>query len=152
VNQIIKDGGGVVLVWGCMTSCGMGYMCNIEGKMTQGLYLSILQDEVMKTIEWHCFNPSWVIFQHDNDFIKILQNWVSSGCQYKFWCTWPPQSPNLKPMEHVWALVKWKSNEYPTSNKGLLQLWECVQASFHSITHKQCQKFYLECPIVSKLF
>jgi hypothetical protein len=58
VNQIIKDGGGVVLVWGCMTSRGMGYMCNIQGKMTQGLYLSILQDEVMKTIEWHCFNPS----------------------------------------------------------------------------------------------
>ena len=29
----------------------MGYMCKIEGKMTQGLYLSILQDGVMKIIE-----------------------------------------------------------------------------------------------------
>jgi hypothetical protein len=38
-------------VWGCMTSHGMGYMCKIEGKMTQALYLSILRVGVMKTIE-----------------------------------------------------------------------------------------------------
>lgn len=36
----------------CMTSCGMGYMCKVEGKMTQALYLSNLQDEAMKKIEW----------------------------------------------------------------------------------------------------
>ena len=42
----------------CMTSCGMGHMCKIEGEVTQALYLSILQDGVTKTIEWYCFNPS----------------------------------------------------------------------------------------------
>jgi hypothetical protein len=57
VSQKIKHGGGAIFVWGCMT-CGMGYMCKIEGEMTQALYLSILQDGVMKTIEWYCVNPS----------------------------------------------------------------------------------------------
>ena len=37
-----------------------------RGKMTQALFLDILQDGVMKTIEWYYFNPC-VIFQHDND-------------------------------------------------------------------------------------
>ena len=49
VSQIVKHGGGAIFVWGCMTSCGMDYMCKIEGKMAQALYLIILQYEVMKT-------------------------------------------------------------------------------------------------------
>jgi hypothetical protein len=54
-------------VWGRITSHGLGYMCEIEGKMTQTMYLSFLQRWVMKTIEWYSFNTSHVIFQHDND-------------------------------------------------------------------------------------
>ena len=56
--------------------------------------------------------------------------------------TWPPQSPDLNLMEHVWALVKRKLNEYPTLAKGMVQWWERVQTSFHSITCEQCQKLY----------
>ena len=50
-----------------MTSRGMGYMHKIERKMKQTLYLSILQDEVMKTIERYCFISSRGIFQYDSD-------------------------------------------------------------------------------------
>ena len=67
VSQIVKHEGDAIFVWGFMTSHDMGYMCKIEGKMTHAMYLSIFQDGVMKTIKWHCFNPSHVIFQHDND-------------------------------------------------------------------------------------
>ena len=67
VGRTDKHEGGAIFVWNCMTSHGTGYMCKIEEKMTQVLYLSILQDGVTKTIEWYCFNLSHVIFQHDND-------------------------------------------------------------------------------------
>jgi hypothetical protein len=39
---MITHGGDVIFVWGCMTSHGVGYMCKIEMKMTQALYLIIL--------------------------------------------------------------------------------------------------------------
>jgi hypothetical protein len=45
-----------------------------------------------------------------------------------------------------WALVKQKLNQYPTPAKGMLQLWECVQASFHSITLEHHQNFYHNTP------
>ena len=32
------------------------------------------------------------------------------------------------------------------ANQRMLQLWECVQASFHSITPKECQEFYHSMP------
>ena len=54
-------------MWGCMTSHGKGYICKIERKMTQAFYLIILQNGVMKTIEWYHFDHSRVIFQHDYD-------------------------------------------------------------------------------------
>ena len=126
-----------------MTSRGMGYMHKIKGKMTQAIYLSILQDEVMKTIEWYRFNPSHVIFQHDNDLkqtAKLVKQWLSMIFFYLL--AWPPQSLEFNPIEHVWALVKWKLNEHPTLAKGMLQLWERVQASFDSITPDICQKSY----------
>jgi hypothetical protein len=53
-------------VRGCATSHDMGYMCKIEGKMTQAMCLSILQDGVVKTIEWYPFSYC-ATFQHDND-------------------------------------------------------------------------------------
>jgi hypothetical protein len=39
VIQRVKHGGGAIFVWDCMTSCGMGYMCKIDGKVTQAHYL-----------------------------------------------------------------------------------------------------------------
>ena len=60
--------------------------------------------------------------------------------------TWPPQSLNLNPMECLWTLVKRKLNENPTPTKGMHQLWECPQSSFHSITHEYCQIVYHSMP------
>ena len=147
MSRTIKYEGGAMFVRGCMTCRGMGYMCKIEGKMTQALYLSILQDEVMKTIEWYHFNSSCVIFQHVND-PKHTTNLVNQWLSIIFFnvLTWPPRSHALNSIEHVWAFVKWKLNEYATPSKGMFQLWECVQPSFHSIIHEQCQNFYQSMP------
>ena len=46
---------------------------------------------------------------------------------------WPPRSPDLNPMDHLWALMKRELNEYPTPTKGMLQLGEHV---VHSITQE----------------
>ena len=110
--------------------------------MTQALYLNILQDGVMKTIDWHHFNPSHVIFQHDNDpkyTTKLLKQWLS---MLKFGCTYLASSITWPKPNFVWAFLKRKLNEYPTPAKGMIPLWEHVQASFHSIIPEKCQKFY----------
>ena len=38
-----------------------------RGENDQALYLSILQNGIMKTIEWYHLNHFWVILQHNND-------------------------------------------------------------------------------------
>ena len=79
--------------------------------MEEALYLITLQDEVRKTVESYHFNPSHVIFQYDYDpkyTAKSVKQWLSM--QTSDVLTWPPRSPDLTPMEHVWALAKHKLN------------------------------------------
>jgi hypothetical protein len=79
VKKMVKHGGGSIMIWGCMTAQGRGYMCKIDETMDQHLYNTILEDELMATIEWYGLDPSRVIFQHDNDSkhtAKSVRGWL----------------------------------------------------------------------------
>ena len=41
VSGTVKFGGGSLMVWGCMTPQGVGYMCKIDGRMDAELYTVI---------------------------------------------------------------------------------------------------------------
>jgi len=55
------------MIWGSMTTYGPEFMCKIEGTMDQHLYKSILEDDLLKTIEWYEMDAEKVVFQQDND-------------------------------------------------------------------------------------
>ena len=46
---------------------GVGFTCRIEGNMDGELYMTILGNELMKTIDQCGKNPPDIIFQQDND-------------------------------------------------------------------------------------
>jgi Transposase len=52
IKETVKHGGGSVMVWGCMTAYILGFMCRILGTMDQYLSKSILEDELLKIIQW----------------------------------------------------------------------------------------------------
>ena len=66
IKTTAKHGGGSIMIWGCMTAKGVGFMCQIVGKMNKELYQRILEDELTKTIQYYDLNPEKVIFQQDN--------------------------------------------------------------------------------------
>ena len=78
----------------------------------------------------------WKLDHHVGPWKKAIFHGPTSWSWCKPALTWPPQPPYLNPMKHLWALVKQKLNEYPSLAKGMLQLWEHVQACFHSIAPK----------------
>ena len=67
VKGTVKFGGGNLMIWGCMTSQGVGYACRIEGTMDTELYVSILNDELCETMEYYGMERGEIIFQQDND-------------------------------------------------------------------------------------
>ena len=52
VEETVKVGGGHLMFWGCMTWEGVGYGCNIEGKMDADLYVKIMEDELQRSMRY----------------------------------------------------------------------------------------------------
>ena len=139
IQQTVKHGGGSVMIWGCMTAYGLGFMCKITGTMDQHLNNSILEDELLRTIAWYGLDPKQVIFQHDNDpkhRAASVRAWLES--QEFYVLEWPAQSPDLNPIEHLWASLKRRLNQYETPPNGMLELWERIETEWDKIENDAC--------------
>ena len=62
VQGTVKFGGGSLMIWGCMSWKGIGYATRIEGSMDADLYVSILEDELQKSIKHFKKKRKEVIF------------------------------------------------------------------------------------------
>ena len=140
VKETVKHGGGSIMIWDCMTSKGPGLFRKIDGILIKETYKNILENELIETLEKYQIDKNQVIFQHDNDpkhTSKIVKEWISNNLQV---LRWPAQSPDLNPIEHLWALLKIRLNKYDTPPSGMIELWSRVKEIWESFTENECKK------------
>ena len=80
-----------------------------------------------------------IIFQQDcnsKHTAKSVQDWLDK--QPFDILDWPPQSPDLNPIEHLWAMLKQRLNQYDHPPKGMLELWERIEAEWNKIDKEEC--------------
>ena len=140
VEGTVKFGGGSIMLWGCMTWKGVGYAAKIDGKMNGDLYLQILKDDLLKTLEYHGLNPPDIIFQQNNDpkhICKKVKGWLEK--QEFRTMVWPAQSPDLNPIEHLWGYLKRRLAEHEHPPNGIHELWERTQVEWEKISVTECR-------------
>ncbi|CAF1467247.1 unnamed protein product [Rotaria magnacalcarata] len=128
----VKHGGGNVKCWGCFSSSGVGSLVFIDGNMTGEMYRDILEKNLLKSVAKLGLNHQWT-FQHDNDpkhTSGIVKNWLNrKGVEQ---LKWPPFSPDLNPIEHLWDAVERRMKKVQPKNEKdlkecLTRVWEGIE-------------------------
>jgi transposase len=134
-KKTVKHGGGSLMVWGCMTAHGVGRLHRIQGTMTGQVYTDILSKAYLGTLTDHNINPATSYFAQDNDpkhKSKVASQWFQSNNIRLL--PWPAQSPDMNPIEHLWAEMDRRMRKRERFPKNVEELWDVLQEEWKGIS------------------
>ena len=122
-----------VMVWGCFTRERVGPLIRIENSITGEVYLNILEEHLLPFIESLDASTIW-IFQDDN----ARPHRTAAVDQYKenndiLSLPWPPQSPDLNPIEHLWDELERRVRKRENLPKNLDELFAVLAEEWYSL-------------------
>ena len=102
----VQNGGVRVMFWGSMTFHAYGPLVTVDGSQNQHTYQQLLRDYVVPEFE---ASEVELVFQQDNAPCHTAGS-VKRFFENQRWnvLDWPPQSPDLSPIEWFWNIIKQK--------------------------------------------
>lgn len=147
IMPTVKFGGGSIMVWGAFSFDGVGELVKIDGIMNKQSYHRILQNVAI---------PSGIgligygfVFQQDNDpkhTSRLCRNYLESKENEGVLeiMSWPPQSPDLNPIELLWdELDRQVRDLRPTNQK---HLWDILKRCWDNLKSETLQKLVERLP------
>ena len=130
------------MVWGCVSTRGVGNIVFLKSTVTADVYMKVLESQspcfIHRWSVWHLYGNEDMIFQQDVAPAHSTRSctWKRSRHGYRsraFKCSIEPaNSPDLNIIEEVWNIMKRRiKSSYPTSFVELKELivntWSSIQ-------------------------
>ncbi len=123
----IQAGGGVM--WGIFSLHNLGPLVPIEHRLNATVYLNIVAAHAhpfMTTV----YSSSDGYFQQDNaPYYKaqIISDWFLEHNEFTL-LKWPPESPDINPIEHLWDVVEREIHIMDVKPTNLQQLHDAIMS------------------------
>ena len=114
-----------VNVWACFGAQGQGYMHVFEENLTADMMKGILKEHLFDAAETLAQPDQEWYFLHDNGpqfKARLVQDWLESKSVRCI--EFPPYSPDLNPIENLWAVLAREVEKTPCST--VEELGDCV--------------------------
>ena len=135
------------MVWGAITSQGVGKLVSIDEHMHTELFIHTLNSGLSSTLNMHGLSVDQVYLQMDNDpkhTAKDTQNWL---CANSIECLqWPSCSPDMNPIEHVWNYVNLRIRARKDQPSNITQLKQTIEEEWYAVPVAYIQSLYESMP------
>lgn len=127
-----------VMIWGSMSSSGVGRLYFADGIINAKKYIEILEQQLLPTIEHLESDGKRRIFQQDGapcHTAKLVKTWMAANDIETL--PWVANSPDLSPIETLWNRMKKKLRDHPARTVG--ELKDRLQEIWDSFTANDCK-------------
>ncbi len=138
VVSTVQTGGGGVMVWGIFS---WHTFCQPTAN------LSIVADHFHPFLTT-VYPSSDVYFQQDNASChkpQIISYWFIEHDEFTL-IKWPPHSPALNPIEHLWDVVEWEIHIMDVQPPNLQQLRDAIMSIWTKISEECFQHLVKSMP------
>ncbi len=134
----------LVMIWGAMSSAGVGPVCFLKSTVKAAIYQEILEHFMLPSAD-KLYGDADFIFQQDlapAHTAKGTKSWFNDHGVTVL--DWPANSPDLNPIENLWGIVKRKMRDTRPNNAD--ELKATVKETWASISPQQCHKLITSMP------
>lgn len=155
----VKFGKLSVMIWGCISSKGVGDLAFIDTTMDAEHYLNILKTNLTGSARNFGLmreNKPLFKFYQDNDpkhKSHVVRMWLLYNCGKVI--DTPAQSPDLNPIENLWVYLKKKVAKRQPTNKtalksAILEEWKNIPSNYDLKKLVHSMKKRLQCVVDAK--
>ncbi len=133
-----------LMVWGCMSACGMGRLHIWKSTINAERYIQVLEQHMLPSRR-RLFQGRPCIFQHDNarpHTASITTSWLHRRRIRVL--KWPACSPDLSPIENIWHIIKRKMRQ--RRPKTVEQLEACIRQEWDNIPFPKLEQLVSSVP------